>query len=70
MAVIPNLVRTIAQINVLLRNVLLRSINNFRISLSKFSFADVAHKTEQQCGFGSALPPEESHITPGWITEL
>jgi len=65
MAVIPNLVRTIAQINVLLR-----SINNFRISLSKFSFADVAHKTEQQCGFGSALPPEESHITPGWITEL
>jgi len=25
----------------------------------------IAHNTEQQCGFGFALPPEESHITPG-----
>jgi len=24
-----------------------------------------AHSIEQQCGFGSALSPEESHITPG-----
>ena len=24
----------------------------------------IAHSTEQQCGFGFALPPEESHITP------
>jgi len=28
-------------------------------------FAVIAHNTEQQCGFGSALPPEESHINPG-----
>jgi len=29
----------------------------------------IAHTTEQHCGFGSALPPEESHIIPeGWFT--
>ena len=28
-------------------------------------FAVIAHNTEQHCGFGSALPPEESHITTG-----
>jgi len=28
-------------------------------------FAVITHNTEQHCGFGSALPPEESHITPG-----
>jgi len=28
-------------------------------------FAVIAHNMQQQRGFGSALPPEESHITPG-----
>jgi len=31
--------------------------------MSKISFAVIAHNTEQ-CGFGSALTPEEPHITP------
>jgi len=25
----------------------------------------IAHNIEQHCGFGSALPPEGLHITPG-----
>jgi len=29
------------------------------------SFPVIAHNTEQHCGFGSALPPEDPHITPG-----
>jgi len=33
--------------------------------LSKISFAAISRNTEQQYGFGSALPPKESHITPG-----
>ena len=33
--------------------------------MSKIYFALIAHNTEQQCGFGFALRPEESHITPG-----
>jgi len=28
-------------------------------------FAVITHNTEQHCGFGSALPREELHITPG-----
>jgi len=28
-------------------------------------FTVIAHNTEQHCGFGFALPPEESPITPG-----
>jgi len=32
--------------------------------MSKISFAVIAHNAEQQCGFGSTLPPKESHITP------
>jgi len=28
-------------------------------------FAVVTHNIEQPCDFGSALPPEELHITPG-----
>jgi len=27
-------------------------------------FAVIAHDIEQHCGFGSALPSEESHIIP------
>ena len=30
-------------------------------------FAVIAHNTEQHCDFGSALLPEESHITPGGV---
>jgi len=33
--------------------------------LSKISFAVITHNAEQQCVFGSGLPPKESHITPG-----
>jgi len=33
--------------------------------MSKISFAVITHSTEQHCDFGSALPIEESHITPG-----
>jgi len=29
------------------------------------SFPVIAHNTEQHCGFGSALPAEDPHITPG-----
>jgi len=28
-------------------------------------FAVIAHNTEQHRGFGSGLPPEQSHICPG-----
>jgi len=28
------------------------------------SFPVIAHNTEQHCGFGSELPPEEPHIIP------
>jgi len=31
----------------------------------KISFAVIAHDTEQHCGFGSALPYEQSRITSG-----
>jgi len=24
----------------------------------------ISHNIEQHCGFGTALPPKESHITP------
>jgi len=27
-------------------------------------FVMIAHSREQHCGFGSTLPPEESHFTP------
>jgi len=35
-------------------------------------FAVITHNIEKHCGFGSALPPEESHITPRgqFITSL
>jgi len=31
-------------------------------------FAVIAHNVEQFCGFGSALPPEQSQITPSLRT--
>ena len=33
--------------------------------MSKISFPVIANNTEQHSGFGSALPLEEVHITPG-----
>jgi len=33
--------------------------------MSQISFPVIAHDTEQHCGFGSALPSEELHITLG-----
>jgi len=31
-------------------------------------FAVIAHNVEKFCGFGSALPPEQSQITPSLRT--
>jgi len=31
-------------------------------------FAKIAHEIEQHCDFRSAVPPEESHITPSLRT--
>jgi len=45
--------------------ILLPTNKNFSHFLSKMSFPMIAHTTEQHRGFGSALPPEEPHITPG-----
>ena len=53
--VVPKLVRAVSQIKVAIM----------------FCFPQhlimIAHDAEQHCGFGSALPLEESHITPGVI---
>jgi len=49
--VVPKLVRAVTQIKVAI------------MSYYPQYFAVIAHNTEQHCGFGSALPPEESHIT-------
>jgi len=51
-AVVPKLVRAVTQIKVAI------------MSYYPHYFAVIAHNTEQHCGLGSALPPEESHITP------
>jgi len=53
MSVVPKLVPTVTQIKVVI------------MSYYPQYFAVIAHNTEQHCGFGSVLPPEESHITPG-----
>jgi len=45
-------------------SVLLPSIKIFSYFRSKISSAVITHNTEQHCGFGSALPIVESHITP------
>jgi len=49
--VVPKLVRAVTQIKVAI------------MSYYAQYFAVIAHNTEQHRGFGSALPPEESHIT-------
>jgi len=51
-AVVPKLVRAATQIKVAM------------MSYYPRYFAEIAHNTEQHCGFGSALPPVESYITP------
>jgi len=51
--VVPKLFRAVTQIEVAIR------------SYYPQYFAVIAHNIEQKCGFGSALPPEELHITPG-----
>ena len=38
---------------------------NFLHFLSKISFAVIARNTEQQCAFGSALPPENRILPLG-----
>jgi len=50
--VVPKLVQAVTQIKVAI------------VSYYPQYFAVIAHNTEQHCGFGSALPPEKSHITP------
>jgi len=51
--VVPKIFRAVTQIEVTIK------------SYYPQYFAVIAHNIEQNCGFGSALPPEESHITPG-----
>jgi len=51
--VVPKLLPAVTQIKVAIMFLLLSS-----------NSAMIAHNTEQHCGFGSVLPPEESHITP------
>jgi len=51
--VIPKLFQAVTQIEVEIR------------SYYPQYFAVIAHNIEQNCGFSSALPPEESHIIPG-----
>jgi len=58
----PKLVRTVTQVKAAI--VLLSTNKKFFHFMSKIFFAVIAHNTEQQSGFGSALPLEESHITP------
>ena len=56
--VFPKLVRTITQMKVVI------------MSYYPQWFAVITQNTEQHCGFGSALPPEESHITPSLGTTV
>jgi len=50
--VVPKLVRAVTQIKVAI------------MSYYPQYFAVIVHNTEQHCGFGSALPPKESYISP------
>jgi len=52
-AVVPKLVRAVTQIKVAI------------MSYYPQYFAVIAHNIGEYCGFGSTLPFEESHITPG-----
>jgi len=64
-SVVPKLVRTVTQIKVAILSYYLNKFFwYFRLIISS---AMITHNTEQHCDFGSALPIEESHITPGVI---
>jgi len=46
---------------------LVRAVTQIKVAIMSYYpqyFAVIAHNTEQHCGFGSVLPPEESHIIP------
>ena len=62
-AVVPKLVRTVTQIKVVIMSYHPQKI--FSLFRSKTSIAVITHNTDQHCDFVSALPTEESHITPG-----
>jgi len=45
-----------------------RAVTQIKVAIRSYYpqyFAVIAHNIEQNCGFGSALTPEELHITPG-----
>jgi len=42
-----------------------RVLHQKKISYNPQHFTVIAQNTKQHCGFGSALPPDELHITPG-----
>jgi len=47
---------------------LFRAVTQIKVAIRSYYpqyFAVTAHDTDQNCGFVSALPPEELHITPG-----
>ena len=47
---------------------LFRAVTQIKVAIWSYYpqyFAVIAQNIEQNCGFGSALPPEESHITTG-----
>jgi len=50
---VPKLFQAVAQIKVAIR------------SYYPQYFTVIAHNIEQNCGFGCALSPKESHIMPG-----
>ena len=48
---------------------LVRAVTQMKIGIMSYYpqyFAVIAHKTEQR-GFGSAVTPEESHVTPAGL---
>ena len=54
---------------------LVRAVSQIKVAIMFYSpqhFTVIAHDAEQHCGFVSALPLEDSHITPGgnWVIYL
>jgi len=49
-----------------------RQIKRIKVAITSYYsqyFVVIAHNIEQHCGFGSALPPEQSHITLGKVRD-
>jgi len=47
---------------------LVHAVTQMKVAIMSYYpqyFAVIAHNMQQHCGFASALPPEESHITHG-----